>query len=122
MHIYNDGNTIRSLNSGYCGVRALAIATGMEWKEVEKLLKPFVSAPLSGGILKSEYDACLKSIGWHWVQAPKLEGRKAKAEDLPSGTYIARQAKHFVCVIDGDCHDIWDCTHKMVYGYWAKAA
>ena len=121
MHIYNDGNTIRKGDS-YCGVRALVIATGMDWKAAEKLLKQFVSAPLSRGILKTEYESCLNSIGWKWVSAPKLEGRKARANDLPAGTYIARQAGHYVCVIDGDCHDTFDSTEKMVYGYWAKEA
>lgn len=121
MHIYNDGDTIRKGNS-YCGVRALAIATGMAWKDAESTLKPFVSNPLSKGIFKDEYQACLNSLGWHWVASPKLEGRKARAEDLPAGTYIARQAKHYVCVIDGDCLDTWDSTQKMVYGYWAKGS
>ena len=121
MHIFNDGNTTRK-GSRYCGVRALAIATGMGWAEAEKLLKQFVSMPLSRGIFKDEYEAALNSIGWHWVAAPKLEGRKARAEDLPRGTYIARQARHYVCVIDGDCHDTFDSTRKMVYGYWAKIA
>lgn len=121
MHIFNDGNTTRKGNR-YCGVRALAIATGMEWTAAEKLLKQFVSMPLSRGIYKDEYEACLNSIGWYWVPAPKLAGRKARAHDLPSGTYIARQARHYVCVVDGDCHDTFDSTGKMVYGYWAKAA
>jgi phosphotransferase system IIA component len=39
---------------------------------------------------------------------------------MPDGVVIARQARHFVAVIDGAVHDIWDCSHKMVYGYWAK--
>ena len=119
MHIYNDANTIRKGNS-YCGVRALSIATGLDWLATERTLKPFVSSPLSTGILKKEYEACLNYLGWFWVQAPKFEGRKAKAHDLPKGIYIASQAKHFVCVVDGDCHDTWDSTQKMVYGYWAK--
>jgi hypothetical protein len=118
-HIYNDGNTIRKGNS-YCGVRALTIATGMGWREAEQLLKQFVSMPLSKGIYKDEFEKCLNSIGWYWVTAPKFTGRKAKAGDLPTGTYIARQARHYVCVIDGDCHDTFDSTQKMVYGYWKE--
>jgi hypothetical protein len=121
MHIFNDGNTTRKGNR-YCGVRALAIATGMEWSKAERLLKQFVSMPLSKGIYKDEYEACLNSIGWHWVSAPKFVGRKAYARDLPEGVYIARQSKHYVCVVNGDCHDTFDSTRKMVYGYWAKAA
>lgn len=119
MHIYNDANTTRKGNS-YCGVRALALATGLDWLAAERTLKPFVSVPLSRGILKEEYEACLNYLGWYWVPAPKFYGRKAKAHDLPKGIYIARQARHYVCVIDGDCYDTWDSTQKMVYGYWKK--
>ena len=33
---------------------------------------------------------------------------------------IAKQAHHFVAVVDGVAQDIWNCTERMVYGYWAK--
>jgi hypothetical protein len=39
---------------------------------------------------------------------------------MPTGTVIARQAGHYVAVIDGIPQDTWDCSNKMVYGYWAK--
>ena len=62
----------------------------------------------------------LKRHGWVWMKAPQFAGRKARCSDL-TGVVIAKQAHHFVAVIDGVANDIWDCTHKMVYGYWAKA-
>ena len=37
-----------------------------------------------------------------------------------TGVVIAKQARHFVAVIDGVANDAWDCTERMVYGYWAK--
>ena len=126
---YNDGGqeAYRSLKSGYCGVRALVIATGMGWKEAEKHLRQFTNrgkagnGKLSNGIYKEDYDVALRALGFKWVAAPKFDGRKARAADL-SGTVIARQAGHYVCVIEGTVNDIWDCTEKMVYGYWSKAA
>jgi hypothetical protein len=39
---------------------------------------------------------------------------------MPTGTVIARQASHYVAVINGLAQDTWDCSQKMVYGYWAK--
>ena len=42
------------------------------------------------------------------------------AKSARNGIIIARQARHFVAVKDGVPHDIWNCTNKMVYGYWAK--
>jgi len=128
---YSDGGQAqyRSLNSGYCGVRALVLAEGMGWKEAEKHLREFTkkgkagSGKLSGGIFKKDYDAALRALGYEWVAAPKFAGRKAKARDLSGeGTLIARQANHFVCVEDGVVQDIWDCSEKMVYGYWKKDA
>jgi hypothetical protein len=72
------------------------------------------------------YSDVLKRHGWVWHSAPKFKvgkvlfGRKAKCSDMPSGIVIARQARHYVAVIDGIPNDIWDCSNKMVYGYWGK--
>ena len=128
---FNDGGQSehRSLSSGYCGVRALAIAEGMDWKSAEKHLRQFTNrgkagnGRLSSGIYKEDYDAALKALGYQWRSAPQFDGRKARSYDLYRyGKVIARQARHFVCVDHGVAHDIWDCTGKMVYGYWVKAA
>ena len=125
MHYYDDANSPRKGNR-YCGVRALVLATGVEWTEAEKLLRHFTkngkagNGSLSGGIFKEDYNACLESLGYKWVAAPKFDGRKARAHDLPAGKHIARMARHYVCVIDGDVYDTWDSSDKMVYGYWTK--
>jgi hypothetical protein len=124
---YNDGGQqeYRSLKSGYCGVRALVIATGMDWKDAESHLRQFTNrgkagnGKLSNGIYKEDYHAALRAMGYEWRPSPKFDGRKARPSDL-NGTVIARQARHYVCVIDGTVNDIWDCSKKMVYGYWAK--
>lgn len=125
MHKYNDGNQERSLKSGYCGVRALVIITGLSWKEAEAHLRTFTkngkggNASLSKGIYKEDYDAALKALGFKWVSAPKFVGRKARASDL-TGRVIGRQARHYTAIIDGVVNDIWDCSHKMIYGYWER--
>jgi len=126
MFEYNQGGQPRSLNSGYCGVRALVIATGMDWHDAEKHIRPFVKSgkggkgSLSRGILKDDYSNALEALGFEWVSAPKFDGRKARCADL-HGVVIARQSKHFTAVINGVVNDIWDCSNKMVYGYWARA-
>jgi hypothetical protein len=124
MYNFNDANSPRSANSGYCAVRALVIAEDMDWKDAERHVRVYAKAGKTGGtisrgVFKEDYDAALKALGFKWVSAPSFEGRKAKAADL-KGTVIARQARHFVCVIDGVVNDVWDCSHKMIYGYWAK--
>ena len=119
----------RSLNGGYCGVRALAIAEGMDWKSAEKHLREYTkrgkagNGRLSSGIYKEDMDAALRALGYQWRPAPQFEGRKARSYDLYRyGKVIASQAKHYVCVDHGVAQDIWDCTERMVYGFWVKKA
>ena len=51
----------------------------------------------------------------------KAAGFKGTAGDCGArAMVIARQAHHFVAVLDGVAIDSWDCTKRMVYGYWAK--
>jgi len=126
---YNDGG--RALagykgKTGDCAVRAVAIATGIPYPEAYTSIAQLNSVALGKrsvrhGTLKDTLDGYLKLLGWQWHAAPKVTGRKAKASDMPAGTVIARQSKHFVAIIDGVPHDIFDSSIKMVYGYWRKA-
>lgn len=126
MFKYNDAGQPRSMKSGYCGVRALVIATGMAWADAEKHLRKFTkvgragNGSLSKGIYKDDYSAALAALGFTWRQAPKFDGRKARPADL-AGRVIARQSKHYTAVINGIPNDVFDCSNKMVYGYWEKA-
>jgi hypothetical protein len=125
---FNDGG--RALagykgSAGDCGARAIAIAIGMDYKTAYELLadankKAGKPKSARNGISKEIYSDVLKGLGWIWVSAPKFEGRKARCSDMYLGTVIARQAGHFVAVIDGIPQDTWDCSHKMVYGFWVK--
>jgi len=125
---FNDGGRA---NAGYkgkagdCGVRAMAIALNMDYqiayKELAEANKNYGFAKSArNGLLKEVYESVLNAHGFVWHSAPKFVGRKAKTSDMPKGFVIARQAGHFVAVIDGVVNDTWDCTNKMVYGYWAK--
>jgi hypothetical protein len=127
-YVYNDGGR---KNAGYkglagdCGARAIAIALDMDYKTVYKLVAEEnknmgFAKSARDGVHKFVMTAVLNRLGWFWVEAPKYKSRKAKAVDLPAGTYIARQARHFVAIKDGIPQDTWDSSEKMVYGYWAK--
>lgn len=129
MYKYDDGGRseagMKSLSD--CGIRAVAIACGMDYQAARKLLKEYAAKgrqgnrAISRGIYKEDMEAALNSIGWKWYPAPKLAGRKARYSDLPKGRYIARMARHYAAVIDGELRDSWDSSGKMVYGYWGKA-
>lgn len=126
LFLFDDAEQPRSRKSGYCGVRALVIATGMKWDAAEDHLRSHAragragSGSISKGMFKDDYDAALRALGFIWKPAPRFVGRKARCADLP-GTVIARQAHHYVAVTNGTARDIWDCSHKMVYGYWVRA-
>tara|TARA_R110000868_G_scaffold10027_1_gene49215 strand:+ start:3569 stop:3961 length:393 start_codon:yes stop_codon:yes gene_type:complete len=111
--------------AGDCGARAMAIALQLDYRSVYKELSQANadngrSRSARSGIMKDTYTEVLKRHGWIWMKAPQFEGRKARCSDLPKGRVIAKQAKHFVAVIDGVVNDSWNCTERMVYGYWAK--
>jgi hypothetical protein len=125
---YNDGGRKAAGfkgTAGDCGARAMAIALGLEYGAVYKELAQANAdngraKSARNGMMKDVYAEVLKRYGWVWCKAPQFAGRKALCSDMPAGVVIARQARHFVAVIDGVAHDAWDSTHKMVYGYWAK--
>lgn len=109
--------------TGDCAVRAMAIALELDYKACYEELAEANKA-LTGkktcrqGIYKETLTEVLERYGWKWHAAPKFEGRKARSTDMPSGKVIARMSRHFVAVIDGTVYDSFDCTNKMVYGYW----
>jgi hypothetical protein len=103
----------------------MAIALGLDYTAVYKELAQANAdngraKSARNGVMKDVYTEVLKRYGWVWMKAPQFAGRKARCSDMPKGMVIAKQAHHIVAVIDGVANDSWDCTHKMVYGYWAK--
>lgn len=127
-YVYNDGGRLQAGykgSTGDCGARAMAIALGLDYKTAYNQLaqankdRGFAKSARNG-IYKDVYSDVLAKHGWVWVSAPKFVGRKAKCSDMPSGTVIAQQAGHYVTVVNGVPNDVWNCSQKMVYGYWAK--
>lgn len=128
MYIENDGGRKAAgfkAKSNDCAIRSLSIAANIEYKEAMMLIKEFSAKGKKGnkaianGVYREDFDAALRSIGWQWHQAPKFEGRKARYSDI-DGIAILRMAKHFAAVVNGELHDTWDSSGKMVYGYWKK--
>lgn len=125
---YNDGGRKAAGYKGVagdCGARAMAIALQLDYKAVYKELSQANedngrSRSARNGIMKDTLTEVLKRHGWIWMKAPTFEGRKARCSDMPLGRVIAKQARHFVAVIDGVAHDNWNSSARMVYGYWAK--
>jgi len=128
-YTYNDGGRSDAGLKGDtdCGIRAMAIACDITYTEARTRLKEAASVgkqgnkAISRGIYKEDLSSALELLGWHWKSAPNIFGRKARCSDFTDeGTIIARQARHFVAVVDGVPNDTWDSSEKMVYGYWKK--
>ena len=125
---YNDGGREEAglKTKTDCGIRAIAIACEISYSEARTRLKDasqigrLGSRAIARGVYKEDMTSALEKLGWVWHSAPKLEGRKARFSDLPNGRVIARMARHYAAVINGELNDTWDSSNKMVYGYWAK--
>lgn len=129
VYVINDGGKAesgRKGKSGDCVVRAIAIANDMDYETVYHMVSEEAAnygfkKSARDGIHNKVRDAVLKKLGWVWVSAPKIVGRKARCADLfDKGMVIARQARHIVAVNYGIPNDIFDSSNKMVYGYWVK--
>tara|TARA_Y100000385_G_C12841963_1_gene529179 strand:- start:43 stop:438 length:396 start_codon:yes stop_codon:yes gene_type:complete len=128
-YVSTDGGRLeagyKGRNAGDCAARSVAIALQIPYKqaylELARASKEFgFKRSARDGIHKPVFEHFLKKHGWSWRSAPKFDGRKARCSDLLHGRVIASQAGHYVAVVDGVPHDIWDCSNRMVYGYYAK--
>lgn len=127
-YVFNDGGRVKAgfKSQTDCGIRAMAIACNIPYNEARKYLKEASkngrkgSGAIATGIYKEDMEAALKKFGFVRKSSPKLVGRKARYYDLPKGRIVAHMAKHFAAVIDGELHDSWDSSNKMVYDYWIQ--
>ena len=125
---YNDGGRslyFKGRDAGDCVARAMAIALQLDYKTCyDQLAAANVEAggkkTARNGLLRKTYEKVLNEHGWIWHPAPKFKGRKARYYNLPKGRLIMRMAKHVSALVDGEIHDTWDCSKKMVYGYFVK--
>ena len=136
--IYDDGGRSKYYKAehvGDCVCRAIAIATGMDYKEVYDLINKagkqesrINKSTARNGVSKVTSKQLLKQLGWKWIPCMTIgSGCKThlRASELPKGTIICSVSKHLTCVIDGVIHDTYDCSRdgtRCVYGYWVKEA
>lgn len=120
-------------NVGDCVTRAIAHATGIDYKEVydnlnklakkERLGKHKISNSRSG-VRRTTARKYLESLGWVWKPTMRIGQGCAvhlREDELPKGNLIVSVSKHFTCVKDGVLYDTYDCTRggtRCVYGYF----
>lgn len=135
--VYSDGGRskyYKADNVGDCVTRAIANATGMDYKEIhdginalaKKERKGRIKTSARNGVRPSTSKKYIKSLGWEWHPCMTIgSGCKVhlNADELPSGTLIVKVTHHLTCVKDGVIYDTYDCSRdgeRCVYGYWTK--
>lgn len=129
MFLYNDGGREQAGVSDKrdCVVRAIAIATKQEYKEVRRALNAQKrELGFEDYRYKKVWQKYLTIRGWKWHACMGIgTGCKTHliADELPAGTIICRLSRHLVTVIDGVVNDVYDCSRngtRCIYGYYSK--
>jgi hypothetical protein len=133
---FNDGGRLAAGfkgSAGDCVVRAVAIATGRDYKEVyDALAQVNVSARTntraSGkrsarngvAVRSAGFKRYMKSLGWTWTPT-MFVGQGCKMhlveDELPKGVLIVALSKHYTTVIDGVIHDTFNPQRGPTYWF-----
>lgn len=131
--------------TGDCVVRAIAIATGIDYRLVygdlgimmkaDPVLRKLRTTSPRNGVTRKVYQEYLTTRhGWHWVPTMRI-GQGCKVHlavgELPTniGPLIVRISKHLSAVVDGEVRDLFDPNNRTsrddapvpdrcVYGYF----
>lgn len=124
---------------GDCVTRAIANATGVDYKEVYDALfyltktrryskreRVYAQESPRNGIFKRVAKKYIEGVlGWEWVPCMGIGTGcqvHVRSDELPNNEpIILNLSKHFSCVKDGALHDTYDCSRegtRCVYGYW----
>lgn len=129
--IYSDGGRSNYFTGkkavGDCVIRAIANATGCDYKQIYNDLKHLNNGvSCRNGTPKSISRKYLKQLGWIWKPLfGKGTGCLVHLDDseLFTGTLIVQVTHHLTCVKNGVLYDTYDCSRdgtRCVYGYWYK--
>ncbi len=139
-YVYNDGGRKAAGykgQTGDCGVRAAAIATGKPYQEIYDRLNELAKSERGRGskkrksnsrtgVYRKTFDKLMAEEGFDWISCMSIGSGctvHMREDELPSGTLIARLSRHYSAVMNGECHDTYDCTRggsRCVYGYYMK--
>ena len=137
LHQYSDGGRA---DAGYRGVagdcvtRAIAIVTGLPYKQVYDAINRGANTELKRsdyGIKSSArhgvytqrawFKRYMRRLGFTWT-ACKKEARLS-AGTIPSGRHVVSIHKHYTAVVDDVIYDTYNCSktkngRSRIYGYW----
>lgn len=103
-----------------CVVRAIAIASGRDYKEVYNKAKEIIGYTPRNGVKCSDTHKIMKAFGGEWN---RTGGNTHLCEgEIPMRGHIICNLKgHVTAVINGVIYDTYDCSddgYRSIYGYW----
>ena len=107
-------------NTGDCVIRAIAIATGKDYREVRDALFELAREMWVMPSTTDCYEAYLTSLGWERHSPLKDGNRKVLVKDFPikTGAVIIHTCKHLTTIVDGEIHDTWDTSGSAANSYY----
>lgn len=141
--IYSDGGRSKYFkavgsHTRDCVARAIANATGKDYKEVYDALNQLAKSEHRGkrkrgvsnsrtGVYGRTFRKYIEEVlGWKRHTTMQIGSGcqvHLEADELPKGNLIVKISRHLTCVKDGVLYDTYDCARfgsRCVYCYWSK--
>lgn len=130
--VFDDGGRskyFKGKDAGDCVCRSIAIASGLDYKEVyDSLRKAMGKSPRDGvSTQKTCFKRLMASLGFTWTPCAGIGSRISihpVVGELPEGRLVCSAAGHYFAVVDNTVRDTWDSRFnsfgevRRVYGYW----
>lgn len=126
--------------TGDCATRAVAIASGLPYREVYDAInrlsrrertgtrKKTVSNARLGVHRVTMHNLLVGELGAVWTPTMAIGSGctvHVRADELPPSRLVLSLSKHYAAVVDGVLRDNHDCSRqgtRCVYGYWTLGA
>ena len=125
---YNDGcrsSYFKAQCVGDCVVRAAAIASGRDYKEVYDIAREVNGESPRDGMRREKIDKLMERLGARWQATMQIGSGchvHLRPNEIPmQGRIVCNVSRHVTAVIDGVIQDTFDCSrngNRCVYGYW----
>lgn len=144
--VFDDGGKSKYISqkrTGDCFCRAVAIASGIEYIEVAKVISHFAAkervttkrlkkyksakgatSSVTGGVWKATGDKVLRHLGFEKVYSMRVGVGcevHVRANELPMGRLVLSLSRHYAAVVDRVLRDNHDCSRggtRCVYAIW----
>ena len=125
---FNDGGRslyFRADKVGDCVVRAAAIASGRDYKQVYDLAKQINRGTPRNGLSKKSVRTLMSALGGVWHSTMSIGSgctNHLRRGEIPmSGRIVVSLSGHCCAVVDGVINDTYNCSRggsRCVYGFW----